>query len=215
MRAEVVADSDSGRPAISAPAHRSTARYLAGVAALAVLYYGAAQVGYALDFAGPVAAIVWLPVGVGVSFLYLGGLRFWPGVLIGDLLANDYSALPVGSALAQTTGNVLEMLAATLLMRRLLRGTAPLGSVRGLGRMLFALAAGTVVSATIGTVALRLGGVVADAQIVHVWRTWWLGDFAAPSSSSRWPSPGSARRASTAVTAGLAWGRSSSSPSPA
>ena len=62
MRAEVLADSDSGRPTISAPAHRSTVRYLAGVAALAVLYYGAAQVGYALDFAGPVAAIVWLPV---------------------------------------------------------------------------------------------------------------------------------------------------------
>ena len=53
MRAEVLADSDSGRPTISAPAHRSTVRYLAGVAALAVLYYGAAQVGYALDFAAP------------------------------------------------------------------------------------------------------------------------------------------------------------------
>ena len=71
------------------------------------------------------------------------------------------------------------MLAATLLMRRLLRAAAPRsGASRGLGRMLFALAAGTVVSATIGTVSLRLGGVVADAQIAHVWRTWWLGDFA-------------------------------------
>ena len=98
MRAEVLADTDSGRRAISAPAQRSTVRYLAGVAALAGLYYGAAQVGYALDFAGPVAAIVWLPVGVGVSFLYLGGLRFWPGVLIGDLLANDYATLPSGAA---------------------------------------------------------------------------------------------------------------------
>jgi signal transduction histidine kinase len=177
MRAEALAESDSGRPAISAPAQRPAVRYAAGVAALALLYYGAAQVGYALDFAGPVAAIVWLPVGVGVSFLYLGGLRFWPGVIIGDLLANDYSALPIGSALAQTTGNVLEMLAATLLMRRLLRGSPPLGSVRGLGRMLLALAAGTVVSATIGTVALRLGEVVAADQVAHVWRTWWLGDF--------------------------------------
>jgi signal transduction histidine kinase len=177
MRAEVLADSDSGRPAISAPVQRPAVRYVAGVAALALLYYGAAQVGYMLDFAGPVAAIVWLPVGVGVSFLYLGGVRFWPGVLIGDLLANDYATLPIGSALAQTTGNVLEMLAATLLMRRLLRGAPPLGSVRGLGRMLLALAAGTVVSATIGTVALRLGEVVAADQVGHVWRTWWLGDF--------------------------------------
>src|SRR6476661_7010902 len=115
MRAEALADSDAGRPAISASALRSAVRYVAGIAALAVLYYGAAQVGYALDFAGPVAAIVWLPVGVGVSFLYLGGLRFWPGVLIGDLLANDYSALPVGSALAQTCGNMLEVVVVVVL----------------------------------------------------------------------------------------------------
>jgi signal transduction histidine kinase len=178
MPADVVADPGSKQPAVVAPAARSSLRYIAGVATLAAAYWGAAQIGYALDFAGPVAAIVWLPVGVGVSFLYLGGMRFWPGVLIGDLLANDYSALPVGSAFAQTTGNVLEMLAAAWLMRRLLRGAPPLGSVRGLGRMLVALAVGTTVSATVGTVALRVGAVVAADQVVHVWRTWWLGDFA-------------------------------------
>src|SRR4051812_47999716 len=132
MPAEVLADAGSERQAIPAGTTRSAVRYLAGVAALAAAYYGAAQVGYALDFAGPVAAIVWLPVGLGISFLYLGGVGLWPGVLIGDLLANDYTALPLGSALGQTTGNVLEMLAATLLMRRLLRGASPLGSVRAL-----------------------------------------------------------------------------------
>ena len=47
-----------------------------------------------MEFAGPVAAIVWLPVGVAIAFLYLGGLGLWPGVLVGDLLVNDYSALP-------------------------------------------------------------------------------------------------------------------------
>jgi len=45
-----------------------------------------------------------LPVGVGIAFLYLGGIAYWPGVLIGDLLANDYSVLPFGSALGQTCG---------------------------------------------------------------------------------------------------------------
>ena len=53
MRAEVLADSDAGRPAISAPAQRSAVRYLAGIAALAALYYGAAQVGYALGLRRP------------------------------------------------------------------------------------------------------------------------------------------------------------------
>src|SRR5204862_3974444 len=88
-----------------------------GVIALALLYRGAAEIGYALQFAGPVAAIVWLPVGIGIAFLYLGGLRYWPGVLIGDLLANAYNALPVGSALGQPCGHVLEAVAAPPLLR--------------------------------------------------------------------------------------------------
>jgi len=177
MSAEPIPEVASERPAILSSQVLQRARYALGVAVLALLYYGSAKVGYLLDFAGPVAAIVWLPVGVGISFLYLGGLRFWPGVLLGDLLANDYTALPLGSALGQTTGNVLEMLAATLLLQRLVRRGSPLGSVRGVSGMLAALAAGTLVSATVGGVSLRLGGVTAPDHVLQVWRTWWLGDL--------------------------------------
>ena len=53
--------------------------YLLGVATLAALYVGTAQLGYELQFAGPVAAIVWLPVGVGIAFLYLGDCATGPG----------------------------------------------------------------------------------------------------------------------------------------
>jgi len=150
--------------------------YLLGVVALAAAYYGAAKLGYELEFSGPVAAIVWLPAGVGIAFLYLGGLRFWPGVLVGDLLANDYSALPLGSALGQTCGNLLEVLVATMLMRRLVRRGSPLDSVGGLASMLVAIAAGTAVSATIGSLSLRLGNVITTDGVPAVWRTWWLGD---------------------------------------
>ena len=83
---------------------RERLAYPLAVVALAAAYYGAAQVGYALEFAGPVAAVVWLPVGVGIAFLYLGGPALWPGVLLGDLLANDYGVLPLGTALGQTCG---------------------------------------------------------------------------------------------------------------
>src|SRR3954470_19165202 len=124
------------------------------VVALAASYYCAAQIGYAFDFSGPVAAIVWLPAGVGIAFLYLSGLTLWPGVLIGDLLVNDYSALPLGSAVGQTCGNVLEVLIAAALMRRFARGGGPLDSVTSLSRMLIALATGTAVSATVGGLSL-------------------------------------------------------------
>jgi signal transduction histidine kinase len=153
------------------------ARYPLGVAILAALYYGSAQIGVNLNFVGPVAAIVWPPAGVGIAFLYLRGVSFWPGVLVGDLFANDYSTLPLGSALGQTVGNVLEVVVATLLIRRLVPAGSPLESVRGLLRMLVAIAAGVGVSATIGALSLRLGGVISTMTVATIWRTWWLGDF--------------------------------------
>src|SRR3954466_11428303 len=104
------------------------ARFAAGVLALAGLYYAGAKTGYLLEFAGPVAAIVWLPVGVGIAFLYLGGLAYWPGVLLGDLLANDYGTLPWGTAITQSFGNVLEVMVATMLLRRLTARSDPLAS---------------------------------------------------------------------------------------
>jgi signal transduction histidine kinase len=151
-------------------------RLLLGCLAVAALYRAAAEIGFALQFAGPVAAIVWLPVGVGMAFLYLYGLRFWPGVLLGDLVANDYGALPLGSAIGQTLGNVLEVVVATMLLRRLAPRQDPLGSVAGVGGMLVAIAAGAAVSATVGTASLWRGDVVAAEEAARVWRTWTLGD---------------------------------------
>ena len=167
------------RVAADVPRRRSAAlaRRWLGILALAALYRGAAEVGYALQFAGPVAAIMWLPVGVGMAFLYLGGLRYWPGVLLGDLLANDYMTLPLGSAVGQTIGNVLEVVVATLLLRRLVPRGDPLATVAGVARMVVAVAAGVAVSATIGGISLLSGGVVGRSELPAVWRTWWFGDF--------------------------------------
>ena len=166
------APSLSARPLIGS----RSARRLVACGLVVAAYYGAAKVGYELSFAGPVAAIVWLPVGVGISFLYIGGLGLWPGVLVGDLLANDYSALPWGAALAQSCGNLLEVVTATILLRRLVRRGSPLDTVSGVGAMLVAIGVGTFLSATIGSVSLFLGHIVSTASFPSFWRTWWLGD---------------------------------------
>jgi signal transduction histidine kinase len=159
-------------------AHDSRVRYVLLVGALAGTYYGAAQIGYTVKFSGAVAAIVWLPVGVGISFLYLGGLRLWPGVVIGDLLADQWSTLPIGSGIGQTIGNTLECLVGAYLIRRLVRSSRPLNSVAGVCGLIVAIFAGTAVSATVGPVSLRLGDVLTTSDIPHVWHTWWLGDTA-------------------------------------
>jgi signal transduction histidine kinase len=155
----------------------SWGRYVFRLVVLVGLYYGSAKLGYVLKFSGPVAAIVWLPVGVAVAGLSLYGLELLPGVLVGDLLANQYTTVPLGAAIGQTAGNMLEVVVAALLIRRLLRRGSPLGSIGGVGQLLGALAFATLISATVGPVSLALADVVSTDSLVKVARTWWLGDF--------------------------------------
>jgi signal transduction histidine kinase len=175
---EVVSNPVPGRIGLARPAWRLRGRYAAGLLALAGAYYAAAKVGYELEFAGPVAAVVWLPAGVAIAFLSLGGLRFWPGVLVADLLVNDYAAVPLGPALGQTLGNMLEVLVAALLIRRLLARGSPLDSLGGLARLLAAIVGATAISAIVGPLSLRAGGVITADALPEVARTWWLGDAA-------------------------------------
>ncbi len=151
--------------------------YLVWLIALVALYYAAAHLGFAFQFAGPVAAIVWLPAGVGIAFLYIAGLRFWPGVVVGDLLVNNYSALPLGVALGQSFGNLLEIVVAVMLLRRLKSNGSPLRTVSGTAGVVAAIAIGCAVSATIGSLSASIGSVVKGESLLQIWRTWWLGDF--------------------------------------
>ena len=151
--------------------------YVIQLCFVVVAYYAAAHIGYAFRFSGPVASIVWLPAGVGIAALYLLGPRLWPGVVIGDLLVNNYSTLPLGSAIGQSVGNLLEVLIAALLLRRFASRYTLLGSISGFGGLLLAVMAGTLVSATVGSVSAVLGNVVGVGSLWRVWGTWWLGDL--------------------------------------
>jgi signal transduction histidine kinase len=151
--------------------------YVLGVLLVAGLYYGSARLGYAVGFSGPVAAIVWLPVGIGIAFLTLFGMSFWPGVLAGDIAANVWTSLPPGGAVGQSIGNMLEVLIPALLIRRLMRSASPLDTVGGVIRLLLALAAGITVSALVGPTSLVLAGTIQGHSFPSVARTWWLGDM--------------------------------------
>jgi signal transduction histidine kinase len=152
-------------------------RYVLGVGALAALYYLAAKLGYELRFTGPVAGIVWLPVGVAISYLALGGLRFWPGALLGDLLANNYGTIMIGGAVGQTTGNLFEVLLGAYLLRRLLRRGSPLDSTGSVAALAGVLALSTGVSALIGPLSLLATGALSSGAWPTVARTWWLADL--------------------------------------
>jgi signal transduction histidine kinase len=149
-------------------------RYLLGVAAFAGAYYVAAQGGYALQFTGSISAI-WPPVGFAAAVLYLGGLRWWPGAVIGDLLSNN-GASPVGTTIAVTVANLAEITVMTLLLWRLIGRRAQLDTLAQVGRTLAAIAPAVAITATVATVALLVDGTIQSHEVPSIWRTIWIGD---------------------------------------
>ncbi len=157
-------------------------RAIAGVLLLAVAYYAAAKIGQTLRYTASVAAI-WPPAGLGIAALYLWGLRWWPGIFVGELLVNGEllvqdPALPLGSLIGQQVGNLAEIVVGAALLRRLIGPRASLDRVEQVGGLLLALGIATAISATVGTLSMLAGDVIDWAEVPTFWRTWWLGDTA-------------------------------------
>jgi integral membrane sensor domain MASE1 len=157
-------------------------RYLLAAAVTVAAYYAAAQIGIHLAYPhtgtstyGVVTAF-WPPVGVGIAALVLFGLRLWPAVVIGDLLAGDYST-PLGVTLGQTLGTVVAVVVSAALLIRL-GARRPGLRVRDVLVLMASTAAGTALGAGLGVLAIWVAGDLPSLGAERIWRTWWLSDLA-------------------------------------
>lgn len=150
--------------------------YAVEVGVVAGLYYGAARAGLHLAYLHGSVTALWPPVGVGMAALVILGPGVWPAIVIGDLLAADFST-PWGTVLGQTVGNTLEVIVAAVLFRRLAERRIGLHRVWDVLALVFCAAVGTLISAVFGALSLRLGHVIKADELGSVFRTWWLSDF--------------------------------------
>jgi integral membrane sensor domain MASE1 len=171
-------------------------RYVAKVAAVAVVYYGAAKLGLELAFENSSVTAVWPPTGIALAALVLGGYRLWPGVALGAFLANSWTGIPVYAVLGITVGNTLEAVVGTYLLSRFGDFRPSLERVKDVLALVTAGAiVSTMVSATIGVSSLLVADEITAGDFGSVWRTWWLGDMGgdlivAPAlliAASHWP----------------------------
>jgi len=149
---------------------------------LGCAYFGAAKLGQTLRYTASVSAI-WPPAGLGIAALYVFGLRWWPGIFLGELLVNAQLLLepshpPLGSVAGQQLGNIAEIIVGAWLLRRLIGPRAALDAAWQVSGMLLAVGTATAISATVGTLSMYAGGVVAPGELASFWRTWVLGDTA-------------------------------------
>jgi signal transduction histidine kinase len=155
-------------------------RYVAGVVVIGAGCFALAEGGKALLLTGPAGAF-WPAGGVAIAVLYLGGLRWWPGVLLGDLgsLLGDVLSVgvPPGAALAEAAGDMARALVAVVILRRLVGPRAALDRLEQVGAVLVAVASGAAISATVAMLALRAGDAIEASEMSVFWRSWWLGDL--------------------------------------
>lgn len=143
---------------------------------VALAYFGAARLGLLQELVRGQVTPLWPATGIAVVGLLLMGLRVWPGIAVGAFLVNVVIGGPIAAAVLIAVGNTLAPICAYLLLRRVdfrkeidrRRDALALVFLGALGAML--------VSATIGSTALLLSGVIEPADFAPTWSVWWTGD---------------------------------------
>jgi signal transduction histidine kinase/integral membrane sensor domain MASE1/CheY-like chemotaxis protein len=145
--------------------------------AVAAGYVLAAHLGFRFAFVAEQVTTVWAPTGIGIAALLIWGLSMAPAVWLGAFLANAPFDVPVWTAGAIATGNMLEAVAAAVLLARVPRFDWRLQKLNdALAFIVLAAGAATAVSATIGVTTLCAAGLQPWDRFGEVWRSWWLGD---------------------------------------
>jgi PAS domain S-box-containing protein len=143
---------------------------------IALGYIVAAQLGFRVATVHPVVASVWPPAGLALAVLLLGGLRLWPGIFMGAIVANAIKDIPLPAATVIGVGNTLAAMLAAFALRRVdfrigLQRLRDALALLGLGAL-----CAPVVAATIGTLSLYIAGAVPADHLASVWYNWWSGD---------------------------------------
>jgi len=152
--------------------------YVLKILLLSAAYVTAAHLGTALAYTRAPVVAVWLPAGVAVAALLLGGWSAWPAVALGSMVATCTTGGPLAVAPGVALGATLGAMTAYAIFRNPRIGfRLDLSRVRDIFALIVATIAAPVVSSTGGTVTLRFFHRIPQGSILQMWKTWWVGDF--------------------------------------
>jgi PAS domain S-box-containing protein len=160
-------------------------RPLLGQAALALAYTLTGWLGLYLAVPPGYATAVFLPAGIAVAAVLVGGTGTLAAVFAGSLLLNlligyasfhAFDALRVGAALIIAFGSAVQAAVGGTLLRRAIGYPAPLDNPRDVSRFLLLTPLSCLTSASISLSGMWLIGIVPSSALPINWMTWWVGD---------------------------------------
>lgn len=148
----------------------------APMAALFLLYFVVGKIGFNFGFIHPLASAIWPPTAIAIAALLIFGNRIWPAIFVGAFLINVTNDISFLTALGIALGSTLEGVAAAFLINRFANGAAAFERTIDILKFAALAILSTIISASIGVVALFLGDNTMLYQMPLLWLTWWLGD---------------------------------------
>ena len=142
---------------------------------LAALYWAGAKIGLYFSNVGTIT-LIWPSAGLSLAALIIFGRRLWPGVLLGALIAELGTGIPLPAALSIALGNTLGAVVGATLLNRF-------GFQRIFDRpkdvvllVLLGASFSTTISATIGVASLLSVGAIVPDVLPKALMNWWMGD---------------------------------------
>jgi PAS domain S-box-containing protein len=141
----------------------------------ALVYFGLARLGLAFATLQESASPIWPASGFAVALLILGGMRLWPAIALGALIANALTG-GFGTAFFITIGNTLEAVLGLLIFSRVAAVSRTQLPIAQSSAYVLAALLAAIPSAALGVATLLGAGALpwADARAVAI--TWWAGD---------------------------------------
>jgi PAS domain S-box-containing protein len=120
--------------------------------------------------------VFWIPGGLALAALLTWGWRFWPAVFLGAFAAGIMVKDPASVSLFLATGNTLETVTATWLIRRL-KINLELAQLSDFFHLAFVAVFCTLISALIGPLTLLMAGYLNWQNVSNNILHWWQADI--------------------------------------
>jgi PAS domain S-box-containing protein len=150
-------------------------RWLLHCLLFGLLYGAAARLGLAYSSIAPNVTLIWAPTGISLFVFLRWGPGLWPGIVLGDLIANAGTGVSLAAVLGISAGNVAQTALCLLALRRV-GFDDRLERVRDAVSLLALGTAAAAVSACVGPAALWLDGAITGNSYPAVSLQWWMGD---------------------------------------
>lgn len=120
---------------------------------------------------------VWLPSGLGLAALIVGGKKYWPGIFLGALAAylEIWRSVPISFFIAAS--NVLEALSAVWLLSLIKTFDSGFKQPRDYLWLILAGSIAAMLATTIGVTTLVFADVLPMVDILHAWGYWVMGNL--------------------------------------